>query len=298
MPMFEQGGRIFDIQRFSLDDGEGIRTIIFMQGCNLHCPWCHNPESIDGRPMIMRNSQCMGCGRCESACHNHCIRKEGAFFIDHDRCDLCGQCVDACVYGAIRVCGRDYTVDEVMEIIVKDKDYYEASNGGVTLSGGEPSLQWRFAAELLRRCHDAHINTAIETNGIMPPQAREALGQHLDMAMIDFKHGNTATHQKWLGKGNEEVINTICVWAGIMTVEVRVPVIPGFNDTCEDIQHICMKAKECGVRRIKLIPYHIFGKSKYRALGMPYEFDGVEAVDKARLLGLVGAENEFNISLG
>lgn len=293
--MTEQNGRIFDIQRFSLDDGEGIRTVVFLQGCNLHCPWCHNPESVDGRPMIMRSSQCVGCGRCESICHNHCIKKEGASFISHDRCDLCGQCVDECVYGALRICGRDYTVDEVMEIIKKDKDYYEASCGGVTLSGGEPSLQWKFAAALLKVCHDAHINTAIETNGIMTSQARESLGPHLNMAMIDLKHADTQTHKKWLGLGNEEVINTIIAWSKIMTVEVRVPVIPGFNDTKEAVESICMKAKECGAQRIKLLPYHIFGTSKYKSLGITYELDGMEPMSKTKLQNLVEPDNAYNV---
>lgn len=288
--MSEVRGNIFDIQRFSLDDGAGIRTVVFMKGCNLHCPWCHNPESVGEKRTLMRNSKCTSCGRCESACPKGCIRKEGVLFIDKNVCDMCGKCVEACMNGALSICGQSVTVDDVMETVMRDKDYYEASGGGITLSGGEPSQQLMFSIEILKACKNASIDSNIETNGTMSDEARCELGNLLDGAMVDLKHWDSAVYEKTLGAGNESALKTIEEWSEKMPVEVRVPVIPGFNDTAGDIEKIYRLAEERGASKVTLLPYHTFGIAKYKSMGMEYEFGALEPMSAWRLQELADFE--------
>lgn len=290
-------GDVFNIQRFSLDDGAGIRTIVFLQGCNLHCPWCHNPESIDGKPVIMRNNKCTACGRCVAACPERCIRVGEKHFIDRERCTLCGKCAEACFEDALTICGKVMTADEVMREVMKDKAYYESSGGGITLSGGEPTLQREFAEELLRKSQEQNIATNIETNGVMSDETRTALGKYLDAAMIDMKHIDGKKCKNVLGCSNESVLKTIAEWSKIMDVEVRVPIIPGFNDENDCIEAIYRRAMELGARSVKLLPYHVFGIVKYNNMGIDYAFGIDKPFDTEKLKALANFENNDCLSI-
>lgn len=282
-------GCVFDIQRFSLDDGPGIRTVVFLQGCNQKCPWCHNPESLGRKPVIMHvESRCTLCGRCAAVCPEGAVSlKNGRYIVDHNLCTVCGKCVEACLSGSCRRSGTMYTPEEVMKEVRKDKDFYLESGGGLTLSGGEPSLQSEFAAEILKKCKEEDINTAIETNGNLNLDVYRSLEPFLDAVMLDLKHADPVKHEKFIGCGNTNAIATLKYFAEKKFVEVRVPVIPGFNDTSSELQDIVDIASESGAKLMRFLPYHIYGIGKYHELGQKYEFGITEPVGMETLKDLL-----------
>lgn len=289
-------GIVFDIQRFSLDDGPGIRTVVFLQGCNLRCPWCHNPESCLDTPVVMRSTACTSCGRCAAVCPEKILRVDGSM-IDRSRCTLCGECVKACPQSARRISGKTYSAQSLLEILLRDKDYYEASGGGVTFSGGEPTHQWQFVAEMIALLKQEGISCAIETNSLIPHEGMEALLNGLDYAMIDLKHSDTDAHKRLLGVGNEMPVASIRSFAAQMPVEVRTPVIPGFNDSADALRGVIETAQRCGARTVRFLPYHVFGTQKYRGLDIPYHYDNVAPLTKDSVRALIGETAEYAIEI-
>ena len=269
-------GTLFDIQRFAVHDGPGIRTTVFFKGCNNRCAWCHNPESLIVRPQIeFYPTRCIGCGKCFTACPNGAhVLKDGEHVIDRARCTGCGLCADTCYATALTKKGYTATVDEVMETILADKPYYESSGGGVTLSGGEPALQPEFALELLKRCKAEGLHTAIQTAGNVPFPVLQGLLPHLDMVMYDMK-GFAPSVYKWYVRGDRERI-----FANLRlldeefhgTLAVRTPVVGPVNDTEEEIGAIAEMLE--GFKHLsyyQLMPYHALGKAKYDALDEHFE---------------------------
>ncbi|WP_040197384.1 glycyl-radical enzyme activating protein [Candidatus Soleaferrea massiliensis] len=282
-------GELFDIQRFSLDDGPGIRTVVFLKGCNQACPWCHNPESLSVKPQIFRvQSLCTACGRCAQNCKQGAVTLEdGRYVRDPERCVACGECVKVCPNDGCKLLGKAWTVDEVMRVLYKDRLYYRESDGGVTFSGGEPTLQHAFLLEMLKRCRDAGFHTAIETNGNNDWQVYESLLPLLDYVMIDLKHTDSELHRKVIGAGNERVLTTLKNLSGRVPVEVRVPVIPGFNAQREQLQDIVNTVRDFGIKLIRFLPYHTFGISKYLSLGEEYPYPVDEPMTEEQLTGLI-----------
>ena len=248
---------IFDIQRASFVDGPGIRTTVFFKGCNLRCAWCHNPESQSPKTeMLFYKNRCTGCGKCKEKCPNNL-----------EKCDLCGKCTLFCPHDAREICGREYTVDEVFSEIVKDKNIYENSGGGVTFSGGECMLQIDFLEEILKKCKDDGIHTAVDTAGYVSFDKFERILPYTDMFLYDVKIADSEKHKKYVGAPNELIIENLKKLIGLgKRVWVRVPVIAGINDTEEEI--LAINEISSGVEKIELLPYHAMGEHKYSALGM------------------------------
>ena len=240
-------GTVFDIQRFSLHDGPGIRTIVFLKGCPLSCQWCSNPESQSIKPVIMyKEDDCLHCGRCRGA-----ISPENKTWINRELCSGCGECVNACPAGALVLKGKTMSIQQVIRELKKDATTYRRSGGGITLSGGEPLMQYEFASELLQACKGQGWNTAIETTGVGSREAIEKVIPYVDTVLLVIKNAPEIC----------KISNTV----------IRVPVIPGFNYSVEDIKAIAEFARTLvGIRTIHLLPYHSFGENKYGLLGQDY----------------------------
>lgn len=281
---FDQEGVVFDIQRYSIHDGPGIRTIVFLKGCPLSCRWCCNPESQIMKPVVMYlKKSCVQCGRCISACSIGAISFDNPAFVDREKCVSCGKCVDVCISGALSMKGRLQTVWETMQIVQKDATNYRRSGGGLTLSGGEPLLQPDFALELLKASKNRGWTTAMETTGFAPPEVIDRVMPFVDYALVDIKHMNSDIHKQLTGVPNERILENARRIASITSTVVRVPTIPGFNDdpaTFEAISRFALTMN--GVKTIHLLPYHTFGENKYALLGQAYPMDGVPNLSKEK----------------
>lgn len=282
---YNASGTVFDIQRFSLHDGPGIRTIVFLKGCPLSCKWCSNPESQNMKPVIMyKKNECLHCGRCINACSRKAISFENKTFIDRSICTGCGECANACPAGALVVKGKTMTVQQLIRELKKDATTYRRSGGGITLSGGEPLVQYEFAAELLRACKAQGWDTAIETTGAGITEAVEKVIPYVDTVLLDIKHLDTEKHKKFTGIGNEQILKNAARISQISSTVVRVPVIPGFNYSEEEIRAITEFAKMMrGVRTIHLLPYHTFGENKYDLLGRDYALADIKPLKPEEL---------------
>ena len=282
---YNASGTVFDIQRFSLHDGPGIRTIVFLKGCPLSCKWCSNPESQNMMPVIMyKKNECLHCGRCINACSRKAISFENKTFIDRSICTGCGECANACPAGALVVKGKTMTVQQLIRELKKDATTYRRSGGGITLSGGEPLVQYEFAAELLRACKAQGWDTAIETTGAGITEAVEKVIPYVDTVLLDIKHLDTEKHKKFTGIGNEQILKNAARISQISSTVVRVPVIPGFNYSEEEIRAITEFAKMLrGVRTIHLLPYHTFGENKYDLLGRDYALADIKPLKPEEL---------------
>lgn len=274
-------GTVFDIQRFSLHDGPGIRTIVFLKGCPLSCQWCSNPESQSMKPVMMyKKDECIHCGRCINVCKAGAISTENENWIDRKICISCGECANACPAGALVSKGKTMSVQQVIRELKKDATTYRRSGGGVTLSGGEPLVQYEFAAEILKASKGQGWNTAIETTGIGTEEAVEQVIPYVDTVLLDIKHMNPEQHKRFTGADNEVVLKNAPHITQISDTVIRVPVIPGFNDSLEAIGEIAAYAKKLtGIRTIHLLPYHSFGENKYELLGKKYELEHVKPLN-------------------
>lgn len=229
--------KIFDIERYATKDGPGIRTVVFFKGCNLHCSWCQNPESQRrGRQIMYYAGQCSACGRCMDVCPEGAISiiEPYGYITDSGRCSACEKCVDSCFYAARKMIGEDYTIDALMEVLLRDRSFYEESGGGVTLSGGEPLLQPDAAKEILRRCRAEGISTAVETAGHVDWEVLDGLRELVDLFFYDFKHIDAAVHKEHIGPDNSLILSNLKKLSGLHSnIIVRIPVIPGVNHSMD-----------------------------------------------------------------
>jgi len=270
-------GVIFDIQRFSVHDGPGIRTLVFFKGCPLACLWCSNPESQRfGAEVLFDAERCVACGGCVEACPHRAVRREGdRVEYEREACVACGRCVDVCYAEARTLAGRQVTVAEVLTEVCKDAPFFARSGGGVTLGGGEPLAQAEFALAILRECRAQDIHTAIETCGHVPWSAIEAILPWTDLFLFDLKHLDTLKHRSHTGGDVNRIVSNLRQLATSgACVTVRVPVVPDFNDTPKDIRSIADQVVSLGIRELHLLPYHRLGQNKYRLLGRQYGFAG------------------------
>ena len=263
--MIMKKATIFDIQRGSYVDGPGIRTTVFFKGCNLKCKWCHNPESQSPHKQILfYKDKCSGCGKCKSVCPY-------AF----EKCDFCGKCALFCPNDAREICGKEHTVDEVLVEILKDKEYY-ASGGGVTFSGGECMLQIDFLSEILQKCKENGVHTAVDTAGNLPWGYFEKIFPNTDLFLYDLKCFSDELHKDGTGVSNhliKENLEKISKTDKVLIV--RIPIIPDYNAEEEELRKMADFLKKIGVGTIELLPYHAMGEHKWTAAGLEITQYGV-----------------------
>lgn len=273
---------IFDIERNSYVDGPGIRTTVFFKGCNLKCAWCHNPESQDFKPQMMfYKDKCTGCGKCLEKCPNGL-----------ESCDLCGKCEIYCPVEARRVCGKKYTVDEVLKEVSKDKLFYQNSGGGVTFSGGECMLQLDFLVEILKKCRENGIHTAVDTAGHVPFESFEKILPYTDMFLFDFKIYDSETHKKYVGVGNELILENLKKLLELgARIWIRIPVMAEINGNVEEMKKIKDFLYSNGKpEKVELLPYHAMGENKYRAIGKNPEIFTAPSKEEMQILREIFSE--------
>ena len=261
---------IFEIKRFAVHDGDGIRTTIFFKGCPLKCKWCHNPEGlITNSQLAFIKHKCVNCGECTKVCETSAhILKNGEHFFERNSCITCGKCVDVCPQNALKIYGKKMTVDNVIKIVLEDKLFYETSGGGVTLSGGECLLQSDFCAELLRQLKGLNINTAVDTCGYISHNRLDKVVPFTDVFLYDIKAFDSDLHLKLTGVKNDLILDNLIYLDSIgKKIEIRIPFVPTCNDNeIEDIAKFLSKLKN--IVKIKILPYHNFASSKYSSLDM------------------------------
>ncbi len=259
---------IFDIQRFSLHDGPGIRTTVFFKGCPLRCAWCQNPESHLPRPQpSFYADQCTLCLTCKTICPENAILEKKNQRIDHLKCTFCGLCATVCPEKSIVMIGRKWTCDELLSEILKDIDFYKDSKGGVTFSGGEPMLHSKFLKKITGqlKIHGIHVN--IETCGVFAMDIMEQILPFIDMIYFDLKHMNTQTHKKFTGFDNTSILENFSLLSrSFPGLQPRMPVIPGINDTEENIIQTALFLKENNHETIHCLPFHNMGEAKLQRI--------------------------------
>ena len=276
---------VTDIQGYSIHDGPGIRTLVFLKGCGLECQWCSNPECISPKPEIgFFKSLCTRCGKCIGACSEQALQGESGQLpaLDRARCSGCGKCAAFCYYQALVLYGNLMTVEEVFNAVNRDSLFYQASGGGVTVSGGEVLLQPQFVCGLLDKCRQVGIHTCIETAGYGPESALRQILPYTDLVLYDLKDCDSHKHRRYTGKPNELILTNARTVAGSgVEVLFRMPLIPGINDDLNNIKETADFLKGPGIRafRIELMPYHRLGKGKYESLGRPYPLADLPAPD-------------------
>ncbi len=283
-------GLIWDIQRYAIHDGPGIRTLIFLKGCPLRCVWCCNPEGQSGQPEILWfRENCNDCRLCLQACPKKAIEEDGQRnkLIHADRCDLCGICANQCPSEAIRIVGKWMTVDDVLEEVAKDDVFYRRSGGGITLTGGEPAAQPEFTLELLRQCKlsKSSLHTAFETCGYVSWPKLAPLLEYANLILFDIKHMDSAKHKQLTGVSNQRIFrNARRIAEQGKRMIVRLPLIPGYNDDRRNISLTAEFVRELpGVQDVHLLPYHRLGESKYTRLKRCYPLVGLESHSSGQL---------------
>lgn len=280
-------GIIFNIQKFSINDGPGIRTVIFFKGCPLRCTWCSNPESQESNLQILWDEKkCLHCNTCVKSCPNFAMKNiDGKITANQKIClgvGVCseqGICIEKCPAQALKVEGEKKSVEEILKIVMQDIDFYEESGGGVTLSGGEATMQPEFAIELLKALKEKNIHTSIETTGFTSPEIFKRIIKYLDLILFDIKHWDEEEHKKKTGVSNLPILKNMkyAIDEG-KEVLPRLPVIPNYNNSLDDAKKFVERLKEVGAKKIQLLPFHQFGENKYHMLGRIYDFTDVKAL--------------------
>lgn len=296
---------IFDIKRYAINDGPGIRIVIFLKGCNLNCAWCHNPESIS--PEVERMyapAKCIRCGTCVEACPEKAITltPEG-IETDTELCKLCGKCAEVCPTKAIEISGKPMSVAEIMNEIEKERVFFDQSGGGVTFSGGEPLLQSKFLIELLKECGRRGIHRAIDTAGLANTEILLEVAKYTDLFLYDLKMMDSVKHQKWTGVPNEKILGNLKILDETRAkIIIRIPIIGGVNDDVENMTNTARFVSELSgeKKEVNLLAYHKIAQTKYQKLGRPDDFRLLEEpTQKAQLRAIkIFQEYGINASIG
>ena len=269
---------IFDIKRYAINDGPGIRLVVFFKGCNLRCAWCHNPESISAKAEKMYTpAKCIKCGTCVEACPENAITLTSEGIItDADLCRMCGKCADVCPSKAIVMSGKMMSVAEIMDAIEKERVFFDQSGGGVTFSGGEPLLHTKLLIELLDECGKKGIHRAVDTAGNVSTETLLEVAGRTDLFLYDLKMMDTELHHEWTTAGNRKILHNLKILAGTgANIIIRIPLVGGINDTVENIQLTAKFISELDgePKEVHLLPYHAIAQHKYLKLGRAGDFE-------------------------
>jgi len=282
-------GILFDIRKYSIHDGPGIRTAVFFKGCPLACAWCHNPESQSFRPeLLLRPGRCIDCGACLTSCQPDAIHPSPSgvgVVTDRERCTACGKCTLVCVAEARQLVGQQYSVNQVMAEIEADRVFYERSGGGVTFTGGEPLAQPRFLLELLSACHTRGISTALDTSGFAPWHVLDEVRPQVDLFLYDLKLMDESRHIHWTGISNTDILSNLHQLSEAGSrILVRIPLIPGINDDEENLGAMgIFLAALPHVPPVELLPYHNIAAAKYAGLGREYALAAIHSPDREHI---------------
>lgn len=290
---------LFDIQRFSVHDGPGIRTTVFFKGCNLHCFWCHNPESISSKQEVQfLPFKCIGCGKCLAACPRGCHTVSGGQRVyDRASCETCGRCAVQCPAEALALMGGTYTVPDVLETVSRDKPFYKGSGGGLTCSGGEPMLQKDFLLDLLTQAKAADVHTAVDTAGNVPYSFFCDVLPYTDLFLYDMKCMDDARHTAATGVSNRLILeNIVKLSRAGAKIWVRIPVIPTVNNTPDNMWQAAEFLKNLdGVEKVELLTFHRLGEGKYESIGRTYSAMELLAATKVEMQALAAPFREMNM---
>lgn len=294
---------ITNIQKYSIHDGPGIRSTVFFKGCPLLCAWCHNPENQVFTPeIIWRKDKCIGCDSCIESCPQQALTATASGIVrDRERCITCGKCADVCPTLAWEQIGQERSVENVMEELSKDAVFYEQSDGGVTVSGGEPLSHADFVAELLKSCQAKGWHTAVDTCGFVPQEAFEKVLPYTDLFLYDIKQLNEEKHKQYMQTPIGPIVENLrWLMKNGANVWLRLPIIPGVNDDAEEISQVIALAKEVGIRKVFLLPYHKIAASKYPRLGLAYKLPDLEDPSSQQMeeLRQVFAREGFETQIG
>lgn len=268
---------IFDIKRYAVHDGPGIRTAVFFKGCPLRCRWCHNPEGVETHPELLQHpGMCSRCYACIEACPQGALRKDtdGAVTVDHGLCDACGACVEVCPTDALRIAGRNIGLDELLNEVEKDRIFYDQSGGGVTLTGGEPLLQHEFAGAFLDALRERRIHSVLDTSGYAPADVFRGTAAKADLLLFDLKMVDETRHRNSTGVSNRIILDNLTWAAGSgPAVHIRIPLIPGVNDDENEVERMAdFIASLKTIRSVNILPYHKGGVEKAKRLGKASAF--------------------------
>lgn len=294
-------GIVFDIMHFSVRDGPGIRTTVFLKGCPLRCQWCHNPESQSPKPELMfRPNLCIGCLECLEACPEGAIRTDGDVpVVDPERCVLCAACTEACTADARQIAGRELSVPDVMAEVLKDRPFFEESGGGVTISGGEPLQQPDFLAALLQTCQLEGLHTALDTSGLAAWDTLKSIAPLVDLFLFDIKAVDDETHIRFTGVSNRLILENLArLSRSGARILLRVPLIPGVNDSPQAVQALGELA--CGLPGllgVELLPYHEAGVEKYRRLNRIYPLETAHPHERKHILEIAASLRQYNLPI-
>jgi len=272
-------GNIFNIQKYSIHDGPGIRTTVFLKGCPLTCWWCHNPESQKVKPeLVFCQNKCIACRDCEKVCHVGAVKfNEKGFSYDKAKCTLCGKCAEGCPSEALELIGENMNLKEAMKEIEKDIVFYEESGGGVTFSGGEPMLQIEFLDSLLTASKQKGIHTAVDTSGYAAWEDFKRIKDKVDLFLFDVKHMDAEKHKKYIGVSNELILNNLKKLSqGGSRIWIRIPIIPGINDEDMNLKRTCEYILSLNLNDVFILPYHNIAIDKYRRLDMEYKMPDIQ----------------------
>jgi len=279
-------GLVFDIKRFAVDDGPGIRTTVFFKGCPLRCRWCHNPEGQVPAPELMhRRTRCNGCAECIKVCPEKAISQvAGKISINRKSCNRCGKCCQECPTEALEIVGKKFSLKEILKEIDKDLIFYDESKGGVTVSGGEPLLQLDFLNAVLEECKKRKIHTVVDTCGYARQEDIVRIGENVDLFLYDVKIMDKKKHRDYTGVSNDLILRNLQILAeNGSDVLVRFPIIPEINDDQDNVRRTAEFMVSCGIRNINLLPYHRSGIEKYRSLGRIYKLNRKMRVSDKKL---------------
>ena len=292
---------LFDIKKYAIHDGPGIRTTVFLKGCPLSCPWCHNPEGLSIKPQLVYDTtRCILCKECIEACPEQAISltPEG-LVTDHLPCRQCGVCAEICPSEARELAGKKESVKRLVEIIEKDIPFYEESGGGVTFSGGEPLMQPEALLRLLKECGRLGIHRAVDTTGFADPDTLRKVATETDLFLFDLKFMDCTKHKKYTGVCNNKIISNLEMLAkeGSMII-IRIPLIPGINDDDENINKTGLFVSALpGVKTINLLPFHDFQKNKYLKFDIKYRAGNIRLPENSRVSGAVTKLEKFGLSV-